>query len=143
MTIRRALAASVVPIVLAACSGGVSAGDSAAVDTTEMEESASGGDSASGGTATTVSDGAVEISVEVGVDSGPDRIEEVALGAIVRITVVNDEDVDDVHLHGYDLAGGEVEPGEPTVFEFEASMAGEFEVESHMTGEVLMILVVR
>lgn len=93
--------------------------------------------------ATTVPDGVVEISVEVGIDSGPDRVEEVPLGSLVRITVVNEDDVDEVHLHGYDLSGGEVDAGEPTTFEFEASTAGEFEVESHATGEVLMILVVR
>ena len=134
---RIAAAAALVAAALAACSGGGSTDEPAAVDTTEAAESASGG------TATTVSDGAVEILVEVGVDSGPDRIEEVALGSLVRITVTNEDEDDEVHLHGYDLGGDVVEAGEPTVFEFEASTAGEFEVESHVTGEVLMILVVR
>lgn len=143
MNPRRVAAAALAAIALAACSGGGSAGAPAAVDATEMAESASGGDATSNGSATTVSDGAVEISVEVGVDSGPDRIEEVALGSLVRITVTNEDEDDEVHLHGYDLGGDEVEAGEPTVFEFEASTAGEFEVESHVTGEVLMILVVR
>jgi len=140
---RRLVAAALLPVALAACSGGGSANEPAAVDTTEVAESASGGDSTSGGSATTVSDGAVEIMVEVGVDSGPDRIEEVALGSLVRITVTNEDEDDEVHLHGYDLGGDVVEAGESTVFEFEASTAGEFEVESHVTGEVLMILVVR
>ena len=143
MNPRRVAAAALGAVALAACSGGGSADAPAAVDATEMAESASGGDTTSDGSATTVSDGAVEIFVEVGVDSGPDRIEEVALGSLVRITVTNEDEDDDVHLHGYDLGGDEVEAGEPTVFEFEASTAGEFEVESHVTGEVLMILVVR
>lgn len=143
MSLRRFAAVAVLPAALVACSGGGSADGTAAVDTTEMAESASGGDSTASVSDTTVSDGAVEISVEVGVDSGPDRIEEVALGALVRITVTNEDDDDEVHLHGYDLGGSLVEAGEPTVFEFEASTAGEFEVESHVTGEVLMILVVR
>ncbi len=137
MNVRRAFVVSALPVVLVACSGGGASTEPDDVASTETVAQ-DGGDSA-----TTVPDGAVEISVEVGVDSGPDRIEEVALGSLVRITVVNEEDDDDVHLHGYDLSGGEVEAGEPTVFEFEASTAGEFEVESHMTGEVLMILVVR
>ena len=144
MNVRRAVVAlAFAPVALVACSGAGTPAEPAPVDSTEVVETTSGGESADAVTATTVSDGAVEISVEVGVDSGPDRIEEVALGSLVRITVVNEEDDDDVHLHGYDLSGGEVEAGEPTVFEFEASTAGEFEVESHMTGEVLMILVVR
>ncbi len=148
MSIRRIAAVALVPVALVACSGGDSDldsmnPDSMNADATAVEESASGGDTTSGGTATTVSDGAVEILVEVGVDSGPDRIEEVALGSLVRITVTNEDEDDEVHLHGYDLGGSLVEAGEPTVFEFEASTAGEFEVESHVTGEVLMILVVR
>jgi len=143
MNLRRIVTIALVPVALAACSGGGTADEPAGVDTTEMAESASGGDATSGGTDTTVSDGAIEISVEVGVDSGPDRIEEVALGSLVRITVTNEDEDDEVHLHGYDLGGDVVEAGEPTVFEFEASTAGEFEVESHVTGEVLMILVVR
>lgn len=150
MNPRRILATALVPVALAACSGGSPASDTASVDTTSTataasgaDSSASGGDAASGGTDTTVSDGAIEISVEVGVDSGPTRIEQVALGSLVRITVTNEDDEEEVHLHGYDLGGDLVEPGEPTVFEFEASTAGEFEVESHVTGEVLMILVVR
>jgi hypothetical protein len=134
----RAFVVVLASLALSACSGGGVTSDQLAADKTETTESAP-----AGGTATTVSDGAVEISVEVGVDSGPDRIETVALGSLVRITVVNEEDDDEVHLHGYVLGGYEVEAGEPTVFEFEASTAGEFEVESHVTGEVLMILVVR
>lgn len=143
MSVRRIVAIALVPVALTACSGGGSGVESVNADTTAVEESVSGGNSTSGGTATTVSDGAVEISVDVGVDSGADRIEEVALGSLVRITVTNEDDDDEVHLHGYDLGGSLVEAGEPTVFEFEAWTAGEFEIESHVTGEVLMILVVR
>jgi hypothetical protein len=137
MTLRRAIVASALPVVLVACSGG---GDATEAVVVAPAESVAPG---AGASTTAVEDGTIEISVEVGVDSGADRIEEVALGSIVRITVVNDEEDDEVHLHGYDLGGEMVEAGEPTVFEFEASTAGEFEVESHVTGEVLMILVVR
>ena len=137
MILRRAIVLSVLPVVLVACSG--EGGETEAVVDTIGATDATVADDPT----TTVGDGTIEISVEVGVDSGADRLEEVPLGALVRITVVNDEEDDEVHLHGYDLGGEIVEAGEPTVFEFEASTAGEFEVESHVTGEVLMILVVR
>ena len=137
MNPRRILAVALAPIVLAACSAGGASTETDDVTPTETV-APDGGESA-----TTVAVGAIEIAVEVGVDSAADRTEEVALGSLVRITVVNDEEADEIHLHGYDLGGEMVEAGEPTVFEFEASTAGEFEVESHVTGEVLMILVVR
>jgi len=135
MTPKRTFLAVLASVFLASCSGSLT---EPIIDGATPSSETLGND-----TVSTVADGAQEIAVEVGVDSGPDRIETVPLGALVRISVVNEDDVDEVHLHGYDLTGGEVDPGEPTVFEFVASTAGEFEVESHVTGEVLMILVVR
>jgi hypothetical protein len=85
----------------------------------------------------------IEISVTVGEDSGPDRKEVVALGATVRISLVNDGSDDDFHLHGYDIASGEVPAGEAAVIEFVADAAGEFELESHVTGDVLLVITVQ
>jgi len=84
-----------------------------------------------------------EISVIVGEDSGPDRTETVALGSTVRISLLNNESEDDFHLHGYDIASGEVPVGEEAVIEFVADAAGEFELESHVTGEVLLVITVQ
>ena len=42
----------------------------------------------------------------------------------------------------HDLGGSEVPAGEEAIFEFVADETGTFEVESHVTGEVLMVLVV-
>jgi hypothetical protein len=85
----------------------------------------------------------IEISVIVGEDSGPDRTETVALGSTVRISLVNSDSEDDFHLHGYDIASGEVPAGEEAVIEFVADTAGEFELESHITGEVLLVITVQ
>lgn len=80
------------------------------------------------------------ISVTVGVDSSPDRVEEVALGQDVALTLTNPGADDEFHLHGYDLGGGETAKGQPKTFTFTASEAGEFELESHVTGDVLVVV---
>ena len=85
----------------------------------------------------------IDISVIVGEDSGPDRTETVALGSTVRISLVNSDSEDDFHLHGYDIASGEVPAGQEAVIEFVADTAGEFELESHVTGEVLLVITVQ
>ena len=84
-----------------------------------------------------------EISVIVGENSGPDRTETVALGSTVRISLLNSASDDDFRLHGYDVASGEVPAGEEAVIEFVADAAGEFELESHVTGEVLLVITVQ
>lgn len=84
----------------------------------------------------------VRIDVTVGIDDDPGRIEKVTLGSDVQITLENPDEPDEFHLHGYDLDTGELEPGEPADISFTANSAGEFVVESHETGDVLMTLVV-
>ena len=84
-----------------------------------------------------------EISVIVGENSGPDRAETIALGSMVRISLLNSASEDDFHLHGYDIASGEVPAGQEAVIEFVADTAGEFELESHITGEVLLVITVQ
>lgn len=91
-------------------------------------------------TPTTADDGIVRIAVTVDVDSGPERIEKVPLGSQVELTLVNPEEDDEFHLHGYDLGGDETPAGEEKVFAFTATEAGDFEVESHATGEVLVVI---
>jgi hypothetical protein len=81
------------------------------------------------------------LSVTVGVDSNPDRIERVPLGATVTITVTNPGATDEFHLHGFDLGDGQVIPaGQPASFTFVADQVGSFELESHETGDVLLVL---
>jgi|GEM_PF-667631 len=91
--------------------------------------------------ALTVDDGAVAIEVTVGVDDGPDRIEPVPLGAVVTIGITNPAADDEFHLHDYDLGGGsEVPAGQRASFTFTADRAGTFELESHVTDDVLLVL---
>lgn len=90
-------------------------------------------------TTTTVA-ATVKITVTVGKDSGPTRTETVALGASVEITLVNPNAADNFHLHGYDIESGDTKAGTPAVISFTADKAGEFEIESHVTEEVLAVI---
>jgi hypothetical protein len=81
------------------------------------------------------------ISVTVGVDSGPDRVEQVALGTEVTLVLLNPDADDEFHLHGFDLGGGATVPaGQMATFVFTADQAGSFELESHVTDEVYLVL---
>lgn len=81
------------------------------------------------------------IEVTVGVDSDPDRVDSVALGSKVTLSITNPTSDDEFHLHGYDLGEGVTIPaGQAETFTFVADQAGEFEVESHETGDALMTL---
>ena len=84
-----------------------------------------------------------EVSVIVGTDSSPDRIEEVALGANVQVTLSNPNADDEFHLHGYDLSPGETKMGEVSIISFTADKVGDFEIESHITEDVLLIIRVK
>ncbi|MBU6226865.1 MAG: hypothetical protein KGQ43_04690 [Acidobacteria bacterium] len=88
----------------------------------------------------TIDDEIVRINVTVGVDSGPDRIEEVSVGDSIELTMVNPDEDDEFHVHGFDLGGDETPAGEEKVFVFTATESGDFEVESHATGDVLVVI---
>ena len=87
--------------------------------------------------------GPTEISVTVGTDSAADRIEEVALGSQVNITLTNPNADDEFHLHEYDLSTGDTPKGEAAVISFTADKAGLFDLESHVTDEVLVIISIK
>ncbi len=132
-------AAALAAVLLTSCS---SDDDAATTDSTVTETVVP--DTAESGTTavpeTSVVDSVARISVTVGVDSAPDRVEEVALGQDVELTLINPDADDEFHLHGYDLGGGVTTKGEPKTFTFSATEAGEFELESHVTGEVLVVV---
>jgi hypothetical protein len=91
--------------------------------------------------ATTAASAPVVISVVVGTDSSPDRVEKIPLGAQVTLTLTDPNGDEEYHVHGYELGDGEeVAKGEPKVFTFTADKAGTFEVESHKTETVLVQL---
>jgi len=113
---------------LAACSSDSSTSDTIAVVTTAAS------------TESTIGDGSVTIDVVVGENSGPDRVEEVALGSQVTLNFTNNEAEDEYHVHGYDLGGGMTKKGNTKTFTFTADRAGDYEVESHSSEAVLMVL---
>lgn len=78
--------------------------------------------------------------LKVGVNSGPDTVAEFVKGENVVITVVNDSADDEVHVHGYDLTTGDLPKGQSATLAFTADKVGDFEVESHVSEEVLMII---
>jgi len=127
---------AITPVVgLVACSSDSSTSETVAVVTTvEATENANSE------TTTNLSDGSVTIDVVVGENSGPDRVEEVALGSQVTLNFTNPDADDEFHVHGYDLGGGITKKGDTKTFTFTADKAGEYEVESHLTEAVLMVL---
>lgn len=86
-------------------------------------------------------DGTIRIDVTVGTDSGEDRIEQVPLGSTVVLSITDPVAAQEYHVHGFDLGDGqEFAPGETATFTFTADTAGTFEVESHITEDVLVVL---
>lgn len=128
-------------LVLAACGSGDESTDTTpATPATVVESTATTVAPKDTATPTTVVDDTVRISVTVGVDSGPDRIEEVSVGDSIELTMVNPDEDDEFHVHGFDLGGDETPAGEEKVFVFTATESGDFEVESHATGDVLVVI---
>lgn len=79
-------------------------------------------------------------TLTVGTNSGPDKVVTFPVDSQVELTVINPNSDDEVHLHGYDIGTGELKKGEEAVIAFTADKAGDFEVESHVTEKVLLIV---
>ena len=84
-------------------------------------------------------EGPVQFDVVVGVDSGPDRVEYIRAGADVTLNITNPGADDEFHVHGIDLEQS-AKAGVMATFNFVVDAPGEYEVESHVTGDVLIIL---
>jgi hypothetical protein len=84
----------------------------------------------------------VEINLIIGENTGSDMKQTVPLGSSVRITFINPNGPDEIHVHGYDLTTGEMAKGQESVIEFVASNAGTFDIESHVSEEVVFVLTV-
>ncbi|MDO8389370.1 MAG: hypothetical protein Q7V57_02695 [Actinomycetota bacterium] len=91
------------------------------------------------GSTDTVADGPLQIDVLVGTNSGADRIERVKVGNQVTLTITNPNSADSYHVHGYDLEQ-EVAKGVAAIINFTADEIGRFEVESHITEDVLVVI---
>ena len=113
--------------LLAGCSSSSSTDTTVALETTDTAA---------------VTTAVVEINLIVGENTGADMMQTVPLGSSVRITVVNPNGADEIHVHGYDISTGEMAQGQEAVIEFVASNAGTFDIESHVSEEVVLVLTV-
>ena len=113
--------------LLAGCSSSSSPDTTVALETTDTAA---------------VTTAVVEINLIVGENTGADMMQTVPLGSSVRITVVNPNGADEIHVHGYDISTGEMAQGQEAVIEFVASNAGTFDIESHVSEEVVLVLTV-
>lgn len=90
-------------------------------------------------------DGSATITVAVGADdfttSGGTRVVSVPKGTAVTITLTDPAADQEYHLHGYDIEVAAAK-GEPGTITFTADETGQFDVESHDTETVLLVLVV-
>jgi hypothetical protein len=115
-----------------------SCGDAATTDSTTT-------DSTSVAPTTVATNASDELNTEsftltVGENSGAKNIISFTKGSNVELTIVNPGADDEVHLHGYDLTTGDLPKGEKGVISFIADEAGDFEIESHISEEVLSIV---
>lgn len=70
----------------------------------------------------------------------PDEI-AVEEGDLVTFRIKSDHSLE-LHVHGYDLEG-EVGPGKPARFSFDAAITGRFEIEDHHNDSLLAVLLMR
>jgi hypothetical protein len=145
---RTVLVPAVFVVALAACGSDNSKSSASPTTTSAASPAPSGttpspastGDTAAP-TASSIAGASDEIIVHVGVDDAAtagSRVENVKLGENVILRLTSDSD-EDYHVHGYDLEQ-KVAAGVEAQFEFKADMAGDFEVESHVTDKVYVVL---
>ena len=136
-------------IALAACgsssgssSGSGSSGSTAAGSATTVEDEPT--PTSGPPVPATVTDGKATIDVMVGTDdfttSGGTRVVSVPKGTSVTINMTA-PDAEDYHLHGYDLEQ-KADAGKTSTFKFTADQTGQFDLESHLTENTLLVLVV-
>ncbi len=80
------------------------------------------------------------LTLTVGLNTGANVILEVEQNATVVLTAMNPSSHDEIHLHGYDLTTGSIERGQEAIITFTAITTGDFEIESHETGQLLATL---
>ena len=83
----------------------------------------------------------VEISVIIGQTSGSAVAYQATLGSKVQIKLLNPDADDEFHLHGYDLSANAT-AGQEVSIDFTADQLGSFDLESHVTGDWILTLVV-
>jgi hypothetical protein len=96
-------------------------------------------------TPATVTNGEATIDVRVGIDdfttSKGTRVVSVPKGTNVKISLTA-PGAQQYHLHGYDLEQ-EGAAGQTVTFELTVDQTGQFDLESHTTGDTMLVLVVQ
>lgn len=154
-TLRALLVLPALGLALAACgsdadtaAGGSTDTSSNAVETTVPVQSttAISSDTTLAGVDTTtlpsLQEGPVQIDVVVGTDSGPDRVVAVTAGSDITLNITNPNADDEYHVHVIDLEQ-KAAKGEMATMNFTLDAPGTYEVESHVTEEVLLVIEVR
>lgn len=140
---KNSLIAVALSLATVACSGSEPYSDGDDASSSQDESYGDGSESETGSdTEAGVVDEIVEIDVVIGQTSGSAIPFQATLGQTVRITLLNPDADDEFHLHGYDLGGDVTPAGQEEVFEFTADKLGTFELESHVTGDWILTLVV-
>lgn len=148
-TVRALLAIPAAVLVMAACSGSDEAAlttvalTSASTTTVTADTTVPGTDATvvtdPDDTDTEVMESPAQIDVVVGVDSGPDRVVRVRAGADLTLNITNPDAADEFHVHGVDLERS-VDAGTMATFNFNVGGPGTIEVESHETGDVVVVI---
>jgi len=139
MNIRSIFTKSLFSICLLLGTVGCSSSTSDSGDDTQSEATS---DVTSDETSATAADEVVEISVIIGQTSGSAVAYQATLGSTVRLKILNPDADDEFHLHGYDLESGVTPAGQEAIIEFTADKLGTFDLESHVTSEWILTLVV-
>ena len=129
MKLRALVCVAVAPLALVACGGSGSS-----TDTTVAPGSPNGA------MGTIPPSGTVEKSFTIGTDTGTDVVFEVAQGDNVKLTFINPDGDDEVHVHDYDITTGAMDKNVASSVSFTADKAGDFEIESHVSEELLLTL---
>jgi glucose/arabinose dehydrogenase len=87
----------------------------------------------------TVAEGPVQIDVVVGTDSGPDRVEKVRVGSDITLNITNPNAADEYHVHVIDLEQ-KADAGVMSTMNFTVDQPGTYEVESHVTEDILLVI---
>jgi hypothetical protein len=152
-SVRRGLAATLVvaSFALTACGS-----DSKAADTTAAPTTAGGAETTAGeeepptvtnapAEAAEVTGGKATITVAVGTDDfttkGGTRVVSVPKGTEVTVELTDPNADQEYHLHGYDVEVAAAK-GATGKINFVADQTGSFDVESHDTEQVLLVIVV-
>jgi hypothetical protein len=106
--------------------------------TGEPTEPTTGATATAGTTQPAPNQQVISVTITNGTVNPPPATVDVKLGSVVVIEVTSDVD-DEIHVHGYDITQP-ITAGQPARIEVQASLPGQWEVETHSNGQQLTTL---